>query len=413
MPLISVIVPVYNAEAYLRQCVDSILGQTLRNLEVLLVDDGSTDASGRICGEYAAADGRVKWLRRPHEGVVPARNAGAAAASGTYVACVDSDDWIEPDMYQHLITSMGERSPDVLLFGFRREYPERTVFCQYGVPLGYYDAAGIKDEIYPRLLRSRLPYQTELPRGSARLRGPARQERQMEIYAGMWSKLVRRDLFRRACRAVPERLFTGEDMVFTVQALLSAGSVMICGQTPYHYRIRPDSLARATIPWEQHRLLYEALYEALEDRPPAEGGVPRLYRFMFEKVILSRYERFLTGPFSDVLFGNLEGRRAALYGAGAFGREIYRRTTEVFPERIVLWVDRRWEESQKAGLPVDPVEALLEGEYDVVLIALTDEARCSEIRRSLTEMGIPGKKIRYAAASPEALDAVSEILREE
>lgn len=421
-PQISVIVPVYNAEAYLRQCVDSILGQTLRSLEVILVDDGSTDASGRICGEYAAADGRVKLLRRPHEGVVPARNAGAAAASGTYVACVDSDDWIEPDLYEGLMASMGERSPDVLMFGFRREYPEKTVFCRYGVPTGYYDMDGMREEIYPRLLRSRLPYQMELPRehpgtgggGAAdRLRGPRRQERQMEIYAGMWSKLTKRELFRQACRMVPEKLYAGEDMAFTVHALLRARSAMVCEQTPYHYRIRPGSLARRAIPWEQHRLLFDSLYKALRDWPLAEECIPRLYRFMFDKVLLGRYERFLTGPFSGVLFGDLEGRRAALYGAGAFGREICRKTAEVFPERIVLWVDRNWEEHQKAGLPVEPVEALLEREYDVILVALVDGDRCEEIRRNLTAMGIAGEKIRCAAASPEALRAVEEILREE
>ena len=104
--MLSVIVPVYNVEAYLPRCVDSILAQSYSNLEVILVDDGAKDASGAICDAYAAKDPRVKVIHKENGGLSSARNAGLDIALGEYIAFVDSDDWIEPDAYQHLLEVM-------------------------------------------------------------------------------------------------------------------------------------------------------------------------------------------------------------------------------------------------------------------------------------------------------------------
>lgn len=99
-PRISVIVPVYNVEQYLPRCVESILAQTYENLEILLVEDGTKDNSGAICDAYARQDARVKAIHKENGGLSSARNAGIDAATGDYLSFVDSDDWIEPDMYE-------------------------------------------------------------------------------------------------------------------------------------------------------------------------------------------------------------------------------------------------------------------------------------------------------------------------
>ncbi len=100
---ISVIVPVYNVEQYLPRCLDSILAQTYENLEIILVDDGATDGSGAICDVYASKDPRIKVIHKANGGLSSARNAGIDAATGEYLAFVDSDDWIEPDTYGYLL----------------------------------------------------------------------------------------------------------------------------------------------------------------------------------------------------------------------------------------------------------------------------------------------------------------------
>ena len=102
-PLISVIVPVYKVEEYLARCVDSILGQTYRNLEILLVDDGSPDRCGVMCDEYASRDSRIRVIHKENGGLSSARNAAIDAARGEYIGFVDSDDWIEPETYEALL----------------------------------------------------------------------------------------------------------------------------------------------------------------------------------------------------------------------------------------------------------------------------------------------------------------------
>lgn len=115
--MISVIVPVYNVERYLRRCVDSILQQTYRDLEVILVDDGATDGSPRICDEYAGLDPRVKVVHKPHGGAAEARNAGLDAARGEYIGFVDSDDFILPEMYETLYRACVEHGVAVSACG--------------------------------------------------------------------------------------------------------------------------------------------------------------------------------------------------------------------------------------------------------------------------------------------------------
>ncbi len=118
--LISVIIPVYNVERYIRRCLDSVLAQEGVSLEVILVDDGSTDSSGAICEEYAKKDGRIRVLHQKNGGLSSARNAGLAVAGGEYVGFVDSDDWIAKDMYAYLLRLIQTFHADVSVCDYKR-----------------------------------------------------------------------------------------------------------------------------------------------------------------------------------------------------------------------------------------------------------------------------------------------------
>ena len=119
MCLLSVIVPVYNTEMYLKQCVDSILSQTYQHIELILVDDGSTDNSGKICDQYAEKDRRIQVIHQVNQGVSAARNAALDIAKGEFLGFVDSDDWVDPDMYQVLIQKAEDEHADVVACGMR------------------------------------------------------------------------------------------------------------------------------------------------------------------------------------------------------------------------------------------------------------------------------------------------------
>jgi len=129
-PKISVIVPVYKVEAYLARCVQSILNQTYKNLEILLIDDGSPDASGKICDEYAKMDNRIKVVHKNNGGVSDARNVGIEAATGDYLGFVDSDDYIHPEMYEILCTNLKNENADFSFCFFEKVYNEKTTLSE-------------------------------------------------------------------------------------------------------------------------------------------------------------------------------------------------------------------------------------------------------------------------------------------
>lgn len=118
---VSVIVPVYNVEKYLRKCIESILSQTYSNIELLLIDDGSKDSSGQICDEFASKDTRVKVIHKQNGGVSSARNLGIEKATGDYIGFVDSDDFISPEMYRVLVEMIEETQVDIAICGYLKE----------------------------------------------------------------------------------------------------------------------------------------------------------------------------------------------------------------------------------------------------------------------------------------------------
>lgn len=126
-PIVSVVVPVYNVEAYLDRCVESLVAQTLRNIEIILVDDGSTDGSPALCDEWAQKDDRIRVIHKENGGLSDARNAGVRAARADWIGFVDSDDWVEPEMYEILCRRIVEDGSDIAICGTRELYPNRAV----------------------------------------------------------------------------------------------------------------------------------------------------------------------------------------------------------------------------------------------------------------------------------------------
>lgn len=125
-PKISIIVPVYNVAPFLPQCMDSLIGQTYQNLEIICIDDGSTDTSNAILDQYAASDKRILCIHQDNAGLSAARNRGLDAASGKYLLFVDADDWIEPDTCEKAMSQMLAHSADLVLWPYIREYPDHS-----------------------------------------------------------------------------------------------------------------------------------------------------------------------------------------------------------------------------------------------------------------------------------------------
>ena len=210
--LISVIVPVYKVEAFLPKCVDSILNQTYKNLEILLVDDGSPDGSGALCDAYARQDSRVRVIHKKNGGLSDARNAGIEAAAGDYLAFVDSDDWIEPDSIEMLCSDTNGGSADVV------------IGCAAGVKPS--PAMERYESIAARLLETHRVY-TGREYLTACLEGGA-------LRTEVWRIMFRREFLNENGLYFVKGLFH-EDEEFTPRALLAAGSVVPSDKVFYHY----------------------------------------------------------------------------------------------------------------------------------------------------------------------------------
>ena len=145
---ISVIVPVYRAEQYIVRCVDSILTQKFHDIELILVDDGSPDHCPEICDKYAQKDNRVKVIHQKNGGVAAARNAGLILAQGEYITFVDSDDFIEPDMYQSMIQVADQYDCDVVMCDCIKEFGNRNEIYTHNIRSGYYNRNQLESEVF-------------------------------------------------------------------------------------------------------------------------------------------------------------------------------------------------------------------------------------------------------------------------
>ena len=134
-PLVSVIVPVYKAEAYLHKCVDSLLAQTMTDFEVLLIDDGSPDRSGAICDEYAAKDSRIRVFHKENGGVASARQVGIENVRGEYTIHADPDDWVEPTMLEELYAKAKEDDADMVICDYYINIKSRQKYHSQEIPI--------------------------------------------------------------------------------------------------------------------------------------------------------------------------------------------------------------------------------------------------------------------------------------
>lgn len=148
--LISVVIPCYNLGSYVKKCLDSILGQTYKNLEVIVIDDGSTDKTSEILSKYAANDDRIVFIKQSNAGAGEATNAGIELACGDFITFVDNDDWIEPTMYEKMHTALISNDADMAVCNFNLVYDDHTDFCYSGI---LDETVSVYDDVYGYFFR--------------------------------------------------------------------------------------------------------------------------------------------------------------------------------------------------------------------------------------------------------------------
>lgn len=229
MPNISIIVPVYRAEAVLSKCVESVLAQTLSDWELLLVDDGSPDGSGALCDGFAARDGRVRVFHKPNGGVSSARNLGMEEARGESILFVDADDWIEPDMCEKLHGALLSAKADSAGCAHWNIQPGGERWAEPGaMPAGVYEKAEVRKGLVDRLLGRRLGKPGEVLNGF--------------IWRFLFSRKV---IVRNGLR------FSGaylEDELFLMEYFCLAERLVMVDEPLYYYLQNPASVTRNYLP---------------------------------------------------------------------------------------------------------------------------------------------------------------------
>lgn len=356
--MISIIVPIYNIVAYLSQCLDSLINQTFAELEIILVDDGSTDGCGELCDSYGRRDPRIVVLHKENGGLVSARKAGLKAASGQYIAYVDGDDWVEPDMCEQMYSIMTEQDVDVVLCGHYEDTGNVRKEVFHDVPEGRYGKQELLEFVYPQMASRETFFQCG-------------------ILPMLCIKLFRRECVERFQLAVDERIVMGEDAACVWPCLLNVDSIYVMHQCLYHYRQSTSSMIKKRPKMELEREQFQVLYRTV---------LQSLKQYVHIYDLRQQWERFVMSlmlPRADSLYEGFEellflfpfpkvkkGSRIILYGAGTYGQRLYHYLIETGFCRITAWVDRNYMQYQSMGLPVESPEGISGKQYDAIVIAV-------------------------------------------
>ena len=377
-PLVSVIVPVYGIDRYVGICIESILDQTYKNLEVILVDDGSKDRCPEICDLYAKKDKRLKVIHKENGGLVSARKAGLAAAAGEYVGYVDGDDWVAPGFYEALVDTILEYDSDIVVAGMSRDLFTISSRIHSKIPAGNYDG-----ERLTKLKQNMLTF--------------GRFSR-IGITTYVWNKLFKREMLLPYQMSVDDGISIGEDAAVTYPYLMACEKVSIIDNCDYHYRQREDSMLKKTAAYSNEVVGLKSLYRHLMDaasRYPQSFGYQKQIRDFVLGICIMRSGGVLKeirdafSPYDREFYG----ADIVVYSAGTFGQQLMRRIEENHYCNVVGWVDVDYKEYRRCCLDVDPVESIDFMTYDYVLVATVDGVMADSIRTKLMWRGVAEEKI--------------------
>ena len=378
--MISVIVPIYNVKDYLIPCIESIINQTFTDLEIILVDDGSTDGCSEICDKYQEIDSRILVIHKENEGLVSARKAGLKAAHGSYIAYVDGDDWIEPIMYEHMYQELCRQDADIVMCGRYEDTGKISREVFHGIPEGRYGKEELINYVYPQMIVGDDFFE-------------------WMIFPGLWDKLFRRKCVEMFQYMVDNRITMGEDAACTYPCLLNADSIYIIHQCLYHYRQTTSSMVKKVQSNEIERERFCVLYQSMNKCFERYTGIFDV-REQWKKYVL-----FLMLPRADTLykdFENLEylfpfyqvkkGSSIILYGAGTYGQRLYQYLKKSRFCSVSAWVDRNYIQLSERGFEeVNPL-VIPKKKCNVIVIANTYKKSRTLLYQELCEK-YPEKRI--------------------
>ncbi|MCI8514947.1 MAG: glycosyltransferase family 2 protein [Lachnospiraceae bacterium] len=381
-PLVSVVIPVYNAGEYLETCLCSVAEQTYKNLEILLVDDGSTDDSPRFCDAFAKRDVRFRVIRQENQGAASARKQGVLRARGDYLCFADADDRMDAGMIAFLADRIG--TCDLITSGcYSEDRPGEYTVRTDSLPEGIYDTK----EAMRYFIDNMIAYENRFEDG---------------VLPFLWNKMYRTDWMKAVIADGCSSITYAEDRELLFRYILKCDSIRVAYQSFYYYRYKPDSIMRTARKNFMRDLneLYLSLEKVFEKHPQKVSLMRQLELFLISRIdLIPAYMWFSPDvqgggyvfPFPDLKAGS----RIVLYGAGRVGVCYYRQIFRQGRLQMVLWADKNWEKRREDSMPVSAPACVAACEYDYIVVAVKEKSTAEEIRRELVETGIPEKTILW------------------
>ena len=382
---ISVVVPIYNVEDYLKKCIESIVEQTYKNLEIILVDDGSIDNSLNICRQYQKKDARIHIIHKENGGLVAARKTGIEAATGDYIAFVDGDDWIEENAFE-MITKESNFE-DVLMFGLQEDYGYKVVKKTNQIDLGFYQENQIEEIILKMLCDGTFFAFGVLP--------------------NLVCKVIKASLLKKIANNISHKITMGEDAVFSYSTIAEAKTVRNINVMPYHYIQRSNSMVRTFTDSSSIIALYQNMLGV---------NVPENLKKQWEEQIYAYMTFVLQLKCTDIFtketsfYAQLQGKKVVIYGAGNYGMAVQNALSQNMSVEVVGIADRDYQEIRKSYPEVIAPEEILNLDYDYIYIGILNEKICAAVKEQLVQMGIKGDNILYYKMQDVNADDVRKVL---
>lgn len=385
MPKVSVVIPVYNTEKYLCQCLNSVMNQTLADIEIICINDGSTDSCPRILDEYSRKDSRIKVIHKRNEGLVAARKAGAIAATAPFVGYVDSDDWIEPDMYEQLFHIAKEFQVDLIASGYYLEGSYTTLHYDT-VPEGLYG----NDRM--RYLHNHLIYNLD--------------QKETGLRGSLCCKLFSAEQLKKVQLKIPDAISIAEDKMCLLTYVLDCNSVYVLREAYYHYRINTNSMAHA--PNTNYLLCVNEVYKyliQLYQHKKFTGFMRRQAEIYIVELLVMGINSRLGFENSNIMWVDpywLEQiplkSRIVLYGGGELGKKYKRHLMSRTDINYIACIDFSYNRFLKNGLSdqqrsefdlkVASPEVLKHLDYDYIVITIKNAKKAQQIKNQLVEYGV-------------------------
>lgn len=372
--LISVVVPVFNAEDYIERCLNSIMFQTFTNLEIILVDDGSNDKSGAICEKYSKKDSRIVVFHQKKGGPVKARKKGISIASGKYIGFVDADDYLESSFFERMYDIIERENVQFVHSGYYKNNTYRGFKESYSVSLNS---------------NNRLEFLCDhvLTHGNE------------EVMPSMWSKLFQAKLCKSLFPRIPDDIDYGEDLLFLCECILEADSLFILNEAYYYYTEKKESLSNSINEKQLSKeiRLYNEVCLLLNKFKDNINIQKCLNTFLLRHVLigLEHHPKYMNYAIRYIVpdIEKLKGKRIVIYGAGQVGIDYYRQICQYSNCKLVTWVDKNADSIENEFFDIEKPEIIIDNSFDCVVLAILSEKTRKGIEKNLIESGIEQKKI--------------------